>query len=269
MDPVVLISENPTLRLIAATAPPTWERIPWGTPFDERRLCIALCEERGFSSLPKTNCVAVFFDSVRQPELKLQTLGVPVVTLDAPQPGCHFLWTPVDAKLFKPMRYEDRKRIICPIRLKGYPYRQSIVTALAAMGVEVIERDDDKRSYQDYIADLCSAKAVINFCADRKTGKPQMKGRVFETLSAGALLLEEANPITSKLLVKGLDYWEWTNLADLGAVLEFAEKHPSAAKLAALDGQAAARWYNHLFFWQKVKDAGYNLLEWRAPDRAG
>ena len=68
------------------------------------------------------------------------------------------------------------------------------------MGVKIIERDDEKRSYQDYVNDLCSARAVINFCQDRKTGKPQVKGRVFETLTAGALLFEEYNEHTANVL---------------------------------------------------------------------
>ena len=79
------------------------------------------------------------------------------------------------------------------MRLKNYPMRQKAVSVLEKLGVKIIERDDEKRSYQDYVDDLCSARAVVNFCQDRKTGKPQVKGRVFEALTAGALLLEEWN----------------------------------------------------------------------------
>ena len=104
------------------------------------------------------------------------------------------MWTPVRAELFNPKLWSERKGIICPVRLKNYPMRQKAVSVLEKLGVKIIERDDATRSYQDYVDDLCSARAVVNFCQDRKTGKPQVKGRVFEALTVGALLLEELNP---------------------------------------------------------------------------
>ena len=133
----------------------------------------------------------------------LQGLPNKVITLDAPAEGCTFMWTPVRSELFKPKPWSERKGIICPVRLKNYSMRQKAVSTLEKLGVKIIERDDAERSYQDYVDDLCSAKGVINFCQDRKTGKPQVKGRVYEALTAGALLLEEIQRVHPRFIGAG------------------------------------------------------------------
>lgn len=255
MDPVILISTNPTLRQIADTAPPEWTRVTWSTAqyfdFAPNQTVIALCEEKGFENLPKKNAVAIFMDSVRQPPGKLQTLGVPVVTLDAPQPGCHFLWTPVDGSLFKPRPWEERSGVICPVRLSGYTCRTKLIHEIQRIGVTLIERDDTARSYAQYIDSLCSAKAVVNLCADRKTGKPQLKGRVFETLAAGALLLEEKNPWTAEWLE---DYLEWTTLYDLRRFVESLDLRPTIEKTIAKSGHRSfTEQFDAPIFWREVR----------------
>lgn len=205
------------MQLIQATAPAHWVRANWQDPLPTRDL-VVLCEENTFPSLPP-HAVAIVLDSVRYPKGFLQGLPNKVVTLDAPAEGCSFMWTPVKRDLFHPKPWSERAGVICPVRLKNYPMRQKHVDALKKMGVKIIERDDAKRSYQDYVADLCSARAVVNFCADRKTGKPQMKGRVFETLTAGAVLLEECNANTGGMLPLG-SFFDWHDLDELRACFD-------------------------------------------------
>jgi hypothetical protein len=247
---MILISKNPTLQQIAATAPADWLRVPWSTPLDNAPV-VALCEEWGFELLPRKKTVCVFMDSVRQPPGKLQSLGNPVITIDAPQPGCYFLFTPVDVSRFKPLPWKDRKKIICPIRINGYTDRKAAVCTLERMGVEIIERDDS-RPYQDYIDTLCSAKAVVNFCLDRKTSMPQMKGRVLETLAAGALLLEQRNPVTSKWL-EGSEYLAWDDFDELESHIKNLTRAPSVEKHIAANGhELVSACMNARAFWREV-----------------
>lgn len=252
MVPVIFIAKNPTLQQIAATAPAAWKRVPWSTPLKDNQPVIALCEERGFELLPRKKTVCIFMDSVRQLPGKLQTLGNPVITIDAPQPGCHFLWTPVDGSLFNPLPWENRRDVICPVRLKGYTDRQAALVQLREIGVKIIERDDSARSYQQYIDELCKAKAVVNFCVDRKTGFPQLKGRVFETLAAGALLLEQSNGITGHWLEDG-EYFKWKDFNELAALVHNIKFAPTVEKNVAANGhESFAKFLNAEKFWQEI-----------------
>jgi hypothetical protein len=253
MAPCILISQNPTLRQIADTAPKHWPRVPMENRFYllKDAPVIALCEEKGFQPIRKEKSVAVFMDSVRQDPTVFKDLGVPVVTLDAPQPGCTFLWTPVDASLFHPRPFKERKEIIAPIRIANYPRRVQWAAALREMGVKVIERDDAKRSYQTYIDNLCSAKAVINFCDDRKTGKQQMKGRVFETLAAGAILLEQAGSPTSRV-VSSECFFTWGNFGALKHQIDFVRNCPRLERYQQKGFEEMKKW-NAENFWQQVR----------------
>jgi len=194
--------------------------------------------------------IAVVLDSVRYPKGFLMSLPNQVITLDAPADGCTFMWTPIRAELFKPRPWKEREGIICPVRLRNYPMREKAVGELQKMGVKIIERDDEKRSYQDYVDDLCSARGVINFCQDRKTGKPQVKGRVFEALAAGALLFEEDNPNTVNALPLG-SFLPWHNTDELKMLTNgFSEE---VCEKIAHNGQEAADFFNSERFWAVVE----------------
>lgn len=246
---VVVSSANPSMQLIAATRPAHWTLQSWQDPIPSSDL-IVLCEENTFPSLPP-HAVAIVLDSVRYPKDFLKNLPNKVITLDAPANGCTFLWTPIRAELFKPKPWNERVGVICPVRLKNYPPRQKCVERLQKIGVKIIERDDKKRSYQDYVDDLCSAKAVINFCQDRKTGKPQLKGRVLETLTAGALLFEELNYCTRHTL-PGAAYFGWEKIDDL-AILYDGLIGGGIGESTARHGREVARDFSSEKFWRNVE----------------
>lgn len=253
MVPLVWVTQNPTLLQIAATCPQDWRCADWGTPPLPGQPVVALCEERGFEKLPENNGLAIFMDSVRQPASALATVTLPIITLDAPQPNCMFLWTPVDQSLFKPLPWEDRNGVICPVRLNGYKARQEKIKKLEAMGVEIIERDDT-RPYQQYVDRLCSARAVVNLCEDRKTGKTQVKGRIFETLAAGALLFEEKNPLTALWLVAEEEYFDWESTAELDLFIKALNDGPTIERHVAKNGyEAFTGLLNGERFWEKVE----------------
>jgi hypothetical protein len=242
------------MQLIMATAPAEWIRQDWQQLAPDRDL-VVLCEENTFPSLPP-HAVAIVLDSVRYPPGFLRDLPNAVVTLDAPAEGCAFGWTPIRAELFHPKPWSERAGVICPVRLKNYPMRQKYVDKLVKIGVKIIERDDEKRSYQDYVDDLCSAKAVINFCQDRKTGKAQVKGRVFEALTAGAVLFEEANNLSKVYPVECL----WSEPNGLKYLIQWVNDCPEAAKTVAEIGCAeSARHFSAEAFWGLIERHVYKF----------
>lgn len=236
------------MQLIQATAPAFWKRQSWQDPIPSSDL-VVLCEENTFPTLPP-QAVAVVLDSVRYKPGFLRDLPNAVVTLDAPAEACAFGWTPIKADLFKPKPWKERAGVICPVRLQNYPMRQKAVSVLEKLGVKIIERDDKRRSYQDYVDDLCSAKAVVNFCQDRKTGKPQVKGRVFETLTAGAVLLEELNNISGVYPCR----FFWRNFKELKNLIHWLDDNPERAHVVAeYDRVSTAQHFSAEKFWGIVE----------------
>ena len=236
------------MQLIQATAPADWKRQSWQDPLPGGDL-VVLCEENTFPTLPR-GAIAIVLDSVRYPEGFLKSLPNTVITLDAPAEGATFMWTPVRAELFKPKPWNERKGIICPVRLKNYPMRQKAVSVLEKLGVKIIERDDAARSYQDYVDDLCSARAVVNFCQDRKTGKPQVKGRVFEALTAGALLFEEWNEHTGSVL-PFTSFCDWRDFGELKALRDGLNE--AIGKGIAAHGLEVAEEFSAQRFWAVIE----------------
>jgi len=238
------------MQLIMATAPADWKRQSWQDPLPGGDL-VVLCEENTFPTLPR-GAIAIVLDSVRYPKGFLKSLPNKVITLDAPAEGCSFMWTPIRAELFKPKPWNERAGVICPVRLSSYPMRQKCVKDLERIGVKIIERDDKRRSYQDYVDDLCSAKAVVNFCRDRKTRAAQMKGRVFEALTAGALLFEEQNYCTRQTL-PGSVYFGWDGLGELAAMFD-ALVLDTIGENTARHGLEVAGNFSAKKFWSVVED---------------
>jgi hypothetical protein len=255
---VIVEAKNPCLKRIAATAPADWERRTWGDPMPEGS--VILCEERTIELLianPVKNAIHIVFDSVRQPKGFASKMAGPVITIDAPADGATWLWTPVDPSLYQPKPFKDRHGVIFPGRINNYNERWQTLNRLlrCGAGVQIIERDDKNRTYADYIRDLCSAKAVVNFCADRKTGKPQLKGRVFETLMAGAVLIEESNPLTSEYLMPHHEYISWVTDQDLVSAVSRVNNDNDSSMVMANKGEAIARTeFSADFFWFQVED---------------
>jgi Glycosyl transferases group 1 len=247
---VLVSSANPSMQLIAASRPAHWTLQNWQAPIPSSDL-VVLCEENTFPSLPP-HAVAIVLDSVRYPPGFLKSLPNRIITLDAPAEGCHFRWTPVRAELFAPKKWDEREGVICPVRLKNYPMRQKAVERLQKIGVKILERDDQKRSYPEYVDELCRAWAVVNFNQDRKTGKPQVKGRVFEALHAGALLIEESNKYMREWWAPSAVYWE--SLDELKKTVEWLEEKPRRARSIADAGLLQSKkFFSAARFWANVE----------------
>jgi len=90
--------------------------------------------------------------------------------------------------------------------LTGYTERRQYLNYLQVMGVHVNVRGGktgENLSPEAYARIIRTSDININFC-NTAGGIPQCKGRVWEVLCAGSMLLEQDNPITRKYLRDGI-----------------------------------------------------------------
>lgn len=247
---------------MAKTAPESWTTIPIGSTFISKDLevCALFCEEQTIERTSPSaladqiGCpvVCIFGDSVRVAD-KIQSFvrNCKTVTLDAPVLGAFWLWTPVST----PPREEHKTRnVIFAGNVFNYPERREFLSQL--QGVEVFERNKT-RSYDEYMQILCSARAVINFAEDRKTGLPQLKGRVFEALHANAMLLEQANPLTDLVLHEDQEFKTWDTIGELKLLVDTINKDGAQGwDVAHLGHQAAINKFTSERFWQLIESIG-------------
>lgn len=265
MNPQISFKPYEAFKEIAATAPAAWARNEVAVP--GHSYCVMLCDEADVRML-KVNgnrkrledrigapVIPVLGDSVRQPENIVELLGgAPVVTLDVPVSGAMWSFWPAYPAPYQEGPDLDRSGAVFAGRT-DYPERVKLLPVLEKMGVRVVCRDNEGRTYADYVRDLRSARIVVNFCKDRKTGLPQMKARVVEALLAGAVLLEQANPLTRTWLTPGVEYLEWSSLEQLRELIVQVEDRPLRSAEMAQRGQTAARArLNPQIFWGKVQE---------------
>jgi len=87
----------------------------------------------------------------------------------------------------------------------------------------------------DYFEMLGRSRIVINFSFS--VDMHQLKGRVFEAMLAGALLLESRNAQTESIFSNGVDYVAFDDEADLLKKIRYYLEHPEAAAAIALSGR--------------------------------
>ena len=102
-----------------------------------------------------------------------------------------------------------------------------------------------------YAEILGRAKIGINF--SYSVDKHQLKGRVFETMHAGALLLETKNPQTESLFKDGVDYVSFSDKEDLLKKIKYYLIHEQERKLIAQSGrEKVLKLYNSELFIKKI-----------------
>jgi hypothetical protein len=261
--PLVAFKHYDAFKEIAATAPAGWHHAV--LPKRGHCFCVMLCDEADVKRLKVGDArrqlerqigspvIPVLGDSVRHGLHIVKELGgPPVVTLDVPMKDGTWSYWPT-----YPQPYESNGHVRHGAVFAGrldYAPRQELVAGLLSAGVRLIDRNNEARTYQDYVNDLQSATAVVNLCADRKTGKPQMKARVIEALLAGTVLLEQENPLTAQWLKPGEEYLPWSNIRELTGLLEGLEKFPEWGQRIAQAGHAAViERLNPKRFWQRVE----------------
>ncbi|CAA7627497.1 glycosyltransferase [Magnetospirillum sp. SS-4] len=118
-----------------------------------------------------------------------------------------------------------------------------------------------------YARRLAGAGAVVNVSAHTPS-EHLVTGRVWETIAAGALLIEQDNDAVARFFTPWRHYLPWTDVADIVQIVRLMGRRPEAARRVAEDGHAwAARHYHAQAFWTAL--IGHALRPDRDRDAAG
>ena len=105
--------------------------------------------------------------------------------------------------------------------------------------------------HSKYAEILGRAKIGINF--SYSVDKHQLKGRVFETMHAGAMLLETKSPQTEALFQDGVDYVSFSSDKDLVKKIKYYLTHEKERELISQSGrQKVIKLYNSELFIKKI-----------------
>ena len=112
---------------------------------------------------------------------------------------------------------------------------------------------DQQISHSKYAEILGRAKIGINF--SYSVDKHQLKGRVYETLHSGALLLETKNPQTSVFFNDGEDYISFTDKEDMVKKIRYYLSHDKEREKISKSGrEKVLKLYNSELFMKRILD---------------
>jgi len=195
--------------------------------------------------LPACDSLVVFDAGSSAFDTPDETLRAKVIAMQVPtfhseyldRPPKEFVLTFVGAVNFKPRLYMLAELLNLPI-----PFH-------AVFGLHRSKQVPDMAAYAHLLA---RSHAVLNV-ARHGVDFFLMTGRVWETVAAGSLLVEQENPITQQCFTPYLHYLPWTNVADIAHIAQFIAKHPD---IAAEIAQRAHVWAKQHFgtdiFWRKL-----------------
>jgi glycosyltransferase involved in cell wall biosynthesis len=110
---------------------------------------------------------------------------------------------------------------------------------------------DQQVGHKKYAEILGRAKIGINF--SYSVDKHQLKGRVFETMHAGAMLLETKNPQTEALFEDGVDYVSFSDKEDLIKKIKYYLLHDQEREAIASSGrEKVLKMYNSELYTKRI-----------------
>jgi hypothetical protein len=114
----------------------------------------------------------------------------------------------------------------------------------AGINYSFIDSSGRAAPIEDYAKIINRSKTVINF-SQTTAGNKHMKGRAFEVLGSGALLLEEEGPDTRRFLDLGKDYIEFSDPEDLfNKICYYTHNSIERKKIATSGHKKAITVYN-------------------------
>lgn len=139
--------------------------------------------------------------------------------------------------------------------MKGHPDRYAGISALRANAIDVYQtggQREHRLPVDEYARIYMRSKIALNFCY-HPNGMAQLKGRIFEATSCGAMLMEADNPETAKLFEPMVDYVPFTDETDLVEKVRYYLAHNSERmEIAAKGHQKATEKYTGEMFWKTV-----------------
>ncbi len=125
---------------------------------------------------------------------------------------------------------------------KKWPQRMMLINALRAAGLSVVVRGGQRGQrieWEEYATLLCRSKISLNFSINIPTPHSQIKGRVFESMACGAMLLEDNGDQTCRFFEPGVDFAVFDCGWD-GARVRADDLIAKARHYLAHDGERAA-----------------------------
>jgi hypothetical protein len=167
-----------------------------------------------------------------------------------------YLWTPKDFSVFYP---GDGQRDI-PVSFLGSigsyrNVRAEYLDYLKAQHLDIYHTGGQREqlvSLATYAETLRRSKISLNF-SQSVSGTHQLKGRVFEVLFSGTLLMESENAETPQYFTPMVDYVVFDSKQDLADKVRYYLEHEDQRQRIAYNGyMKATTEYNHNVFWNKV-----------------
>ena len=173
-------------------------------------------------------------------------------------PGTKFLhlWTPQDPRIYynaNLVRDINVSFTGCP----DYPDRKMYLQDLPIYITG--GRKNAYKDINDYANILQRSKIVLNFSRS-VDGYPQLKGRVFEVMSCGAMLMESSNDINwiDRWYIPDLHYVSFSNVTELKEKIQYYLVHEEDRVRIAQNGcRKTLECYNNVTWWMRVfQEAG-------------
>jgi hypothetical protein len=167
------------------------------------------------------------------------------------------LWTPIDPTVFY---YDEEEVPTIPVSFLGSrsshrSSRNEYLDYLESVGIHVIisgGTEDSRMLIEEYASNLRKSLMSINF-SQRIGDSHQLKGRVFEILLCGRLLLESENNQTSKYFIPGTDYVSFRDKEDLARKIRYYLDNEEEREYIAKKGYLKAlNNYSGSIFWHRI-----------------
>ncbi|CAA7623562.1 glycosyltransferase [Magnetospirillum sp. SS-4] len=105
---------------------------------------------------------------------------------------------------------------------------------------------------ESYAGLLGRSAAVLNIAIHSPTDH-LVTGRVWETIAAGRLLVEQANPATARFFTPWRHYLPWSNVEDIVQIARLTQRRPDLARRIGAEAHAwARRHYGAERFWNAL-----------------
>lgn len=153
-----------------------------------------------------------------------------------------------------------------------WPGRIQYINFLRSNGVNVFVAGGQRQgrlSWEDYSNFLNRSKISLSWSIDPRLGTCQLKGRVFEVIACGAMLMEDNGDQTRRLFEPGKDFIMFSSPIDLLRKVHYYLEHDEEREAVAKSGcKKVSDIYNACNMWGYIfEKIGFKAPEWLAKDR--
>lgn len=172
------------------------------------------------------------------------------------------LWTPQDPRIYNDPGL-NRDIDVSFVGSTNYDERKKYLTKLSDVGVAVNVTGGQGGSHlpvEQYADVLKRSKISLNFCMSSAPGLEQLKGRIFESMFCGAMLMESKNSYNwiERWFIPGIHYVPFVDSNELTDRILYYLAHDDERKCIAENGKRRCNeWYSNTAWWTYVfKECG-------------